>query len=189
MRVLVRFLFHLIDHVYHWRYQSELVGEMLMIGSVEYEGEERIFEDGTVVRDGDLIGTFHVNNRLIEKTNDVSATTTGAALELRRLFRRSLEQLAAMAVRDQQYSKIQVYRGVSWLPRRGRQLGFFTESISDGSRKTLTILFSRLMLFGMSPARGDKKSQKIDLTTYWLTRNQLLKRHLPANTEKIEDEG
>jgi hypothetical protein len=160
-----------------------------MIGKVEYEGEEKTFEDGTVVRDGDLIGTFHVNNRVIEKTNDVTATATGAALELSRLLRRSLEELAGMTVRDQQYSMIQVYRGVTWIPRRGRALGFFTESIPEGSRKSLTIWFSRLMLFGMSPAREEKKSPKIDLTTYWLTRNQLLKRYLPAELEKIEGEG
>ena len=189
MRVMVRFLFRLIDLVYHWRYQSEPIGDLLMIGRTEYAGKEQTFEDGTVVRDGDLIGTFHVNNRVIEKVNDLSATATGAALELRKLFQRSLEELAGIAVRDQQYSGIQVYRGVTWVPRRGRQLGFFTESIPDGPRKTVTIWISRLMMFGMSPARVGKKSQKIDLTTYWLTKNQLLKRYLPTSTEKNEGEG
>lgn len=178
LRGIFRFLLRGVDLVYHWRHHSEAVGPMLLVNQTVHEGPDKQFADGTLVKQGDVIGAIHFDNRVT--ANMVGRSSRAAALHFKRLLAESLAALAKKSVDETAYARYPAYLGITWLPSHGARMGFETEPLPPGRRRRFLMRFFRLLVWIVAPAKETRAIARFEPIAFWMTRKQLLARHLDA---------
>jgi|TARA_Y100000310_G_scaffold224384_1_gene226214 hypothetical protein len=173
LRATVRFLLRGIDHLFHWHVQAKPLGPILMVGHARHRGSTKVFADGTEIVDGDVIGSFHLNNLVAAGLTGRSARA--AALQFAKQLRESLEIMALKARDDPVFSQYKVYRSVTWIPPHGARVGFVSEPLPPGLRRSLLAAFFRVVIWGIAPAEETRMLARLEPTTYWLTRKELIR--------------
>jgi len=174
LRESARYLLQFVDWLYHRLHRSEPVGPLMMVSHGVHKGPDKHFNDGTVLVEGDAIGDFHIDNRIIAQLNPRSSRA--AALRFGRLLYESFGELARKSVDEAGWSRYRAYRGVTWMPPHGQTtFGFETEPLEEGPRKRFLGVFFRVLVWVVAPAAETRASVSIEPTVFWMTRKQLLK--------------
>lgn len=185
LRGLFRRILRLVDIVYHWRHKSEPVGPMLLVNAAVHDGPDKRFADGTLVRQGDVIGAIHFDNRVTAKL--VSRSSRAAALQFMGLLKESLAALARKSVDEPEYARYTAYCGITWLPPHGAKMGFETEPLPDSGRKRYLMRFFRVLVWIVAPAPDTRTPAQLEPIAYWMTRKSLLSLHLTDVREPAND--
>lgn len=183
LRGLFRRILRIVDVIYHWRHGSEAVGPMLLVNASVHDGPDKQFADGTLVRQGDVIGAIHFDNRVT--ANIASRSTHAAAIEFRRLLVDSLAALARKSADSPGYARYPVYCGITWIPPHGARLGFETEPLPDSGRKRFLTRFFRFLLWTVTPAEDTRASMRFEPIVFWMTKKSLLSLYLKDAGESV----
>ena len=181
-RGFLRLILRVVDVIYHWRHKSEPVGPMMLVNESVHDGPDKVFADGTLVKQGDIIGAIHFDNRVTSRL--ASHSSRAAALRFVRLLRESLAALAQKAANEPVYARYPAYVGITWLPPHGVKMGFETEPMPEGGRRRYLTRFFRLLVWVVAPAQETRDSANPEPIVFWMTRKQLLAFHLKPEAEK-----
>ncbi len=121
---------------------------------IKYRGPSIACEDGTLIRTGDWIGELHLDNRFILdmlRTHDANQV----ALRVARLTRSSMRQISDEVKNLPQLSQVKALQGITLLHRGiTHGLGFETHSLKQGTLRSLTTSYLRLLLTVFHPRNG-----------------------------------
>lgn len=174
MKVLhrcARTLMSAVDRWYFKRYQLRGVGPVLFLGRAVYQGPDIQFEDGTTLRDQDVIGRLHFNNASIASLGEGSMQRVG--FRFAKLMRESLRQLAQVAQSDPSLQDIHVFQGVTWIPSHGEVVGFVSTPLPQTWKTRLLTAHFRMLSWVFAPAARIRGREHAQPRLYWLTRTAL----------------
>lgn len=171
MRALVTRIMNRIDAWYHRRHQLRPLGPALHVGCSPYRGPELQFADGTILRDGEMIGTLHFNNASISAIGEGTMQRTG--FRFARLMRESLRALAVSSRNDPWLCDIRVYHGITWMPAHGNVVGFESRPLPVTLRNRFIKAYLRVLLWTFAPASRTRQRAVVEPRAYWLTRDTL----------------
>jgi hypothetical protein len=161
----------LVDAWYYRRYRLRTLGPVLFLGSSVYHGPRIDFQDGTVLRDQDVIGKLHFNNASIAALGEGSMHRVG--FRFAKLMRESLRQLHEAALSDPSLRDISVFQGVTWIPSHGEVVGFVSTPMPMNWRTRLLTAHFRMLSWVFAPANKIRERGNTEPRLYWLTRNAL----------------
>ncbi|MEF2966754.1 polysaccharide deacetylase [Paenibacillus sp. M1] len=122
----------------------------------KYRGPSIPCQDGTWIQSGDWIGELHLNNRLILdmlRNHDANQV----ALRVARLTRGSMRQICAELQTHPQLGQVKALQGITLLHRGiTHGLGFETYPLKQGTFRTLTTSYLRLLLTVFHPQNGGR---------------------------------
>jgi hypothetical protein len=160
-----------VDRWYFKRYRLRVIGPVLFLGRATYHGPEIRFEDGTVLRERDVIGRLHFNNASIAALGEGSMHRVG--FRFAKLMRESLRQLAQIAHEDPSLQDIRVFQGVTWIPSHGEVVGFVSTPMPRSWKTRLLAGHFRLLSWVFAPATRIRAREVREPRLYWLTRAAL----------------
>ena len=161
----------LVDRWYYRRYQLQTLGPVLFLGRAIYRGPEIRFEDGTVLRENELIGKLHFNNSSIASLGEGSMHRVG--FRFAKLMRESLRQLAYAAQHDPSLRDIKVFQGVTWIPSHGEVVGFVSTPMPKSWRTRWLATHFRMLMWVFAPSARLRSREQAEPRLYWLTREAL----------------
>ncbi len=166
------------ERIYRRIFKLRPVGDLIYLGRGKYQGPKKVLADDTRINPGDPLGILHFDNLRLAAIERRPEAATHRAFVFIKLLRDSLILLAQHAQNDPEFKDLAGFRGTTWMPARGRHLGFETEPLPHGLRSRLLKLHFRLMLRAFYPETTAKRVQQPHV--YWLTRRQLLNRFANA---------
>jgi hypothetical protein len=170
LRLIARKALERVDAWYYRRHRLRTLGPVLHLGVDRYRGPELLFEDGTCLRDNDLIGRLHFNNASIAALGEGSMQRVG--FRFARLMRQSLRDLAQYAASDPALRDVRVFQGVTWLPAHGEVVGFVSGPLPRNWKSLLLGGHFKLLMWAFAPAQKIR-SRDAEPRVYWLTRAAL----------------
>lgn len=162
------------ERVYRRVYRLRAVGELIHLGHARYHGPGRVLADRTRIHPGDRLGILHFDNQRLADIERRPGNPRHRAFVFLRLLRDSLTVLAHHVQAEPELDSLAGFRGVTWMPSRGRHLGFETEPLPSGLRSRWLNLHFRIILRAFYPETASERAQQPYI--YWLTRRQLLAR-------------
>lgn len=172
LRPFLRRTLNRIDAWYRRKFSLRPLGPVLMIGYQPYDGDPRVFPDGTRLVARQLIGTLHFNNVRLAALR--GGTRQRIGMRFARLFRRSLERLAELAQSDPVLKNVHVYHGVTWFKPHGHAVGFVSEALPQGWRSRWLAAYLRLLAWGFASVRP-RLSGAPQPRRFWITRDELIR--------------
>lgn len=182
LRRSLRPCFRALDAIYRRNHQLRPVPPLLYVGLERYEDEERHFEDGTVLRHGDPLGTLHFDNARIATLDSASRSATG--LGFTRMLFASLYRLAALSLEDPDFRQVQVYRGVG-CNRHGGNVGFLIEPLGEDWQTRFIAAYTRILVWAYTPSDATAATARPTPTVTWLTRATLIGRFGAARKRRV----
>jgi hypothetical protein len=174
LRHSLRPCFRALDAVYRRNHQLRPVPPLLHVGLERYSDGDRRFEDGTLLRHGDPLGTLHFDNARIATLDPASRAATG--LGFTRMLFASLYRLAALSLNDPDFRQVQVYRGVG-CNRHGGNVGFLIEPLAeDDWHARFIAAYTRILVWAYTPSDATASTARPTPTVTWLTRDTLIAR-------------
>lgn len=171
LRSLVQKMLSTIDDWYFRRHRLQTLGPVLHVGRTRYRGPDRVFPDGTSLRQSEPIGRLHFNNASIAALGEGSLHRTG--LRFARLMKLSLGKLAECAKSDPGFIDVRVFEGTSWIPEHGGVVGFVSQPLPRGVRAVLLSAHFKLLLWAFAPAAQTRANAQVAPRLYWITRAAL----------------
>jgi hypothetical protein len=178
-----------VDRWYYRRYRLQTLGPVLFLGRTEYHGPEIQFDDGTVLRDRDVIGKLHFNNASIASLGEGSMHRVG--FRFAKLMRESLRELAHASQHDPNWQDIKVFQGVTWIPAHGEVVGFVSTPMPKSWRTKWLASHFRMLMWVFAPAARIRERENAEPRLYWLTRDALarnISKLKPATRDARSDE-
>jgi hypothetical protein len=182
MRHLAIKILSRVDAWYERRHRLRPLGPVLRIGYVRYRGPQREFEDGTVLRENEVIGRLHFNNASIAAIGEGSLHRAG--FRFAKLMRESLRTLAAASQSDPELRAIRVYHGVTWIPAHGDVVGFVSTPRARSWRTRVLAGYFKLLRWTFAPSARTRARSAAEPRDYWLTRRMLVR-----NAHKLSKAG
>jgi len=148
-------------------------GYILRLGLIRYRGPDVTFQDGSVLRRGDLVGELHVDNRR------AAALHEGRKGGFR--YRREIFRMLPVLARDirtrREYQAIQAVGGPSLFWEEATVVGFEHRPLPPIRRWWLT-RWERFLLARYHPAGRARLAEgnRNELRQIWMTRRTLLER-------------
>lgn len=161
----------LVDAWYFRRYKLKTLGPVLLVGRTHYRGPELKFDDGTLLRDNDIIGRLHFNNASIAALGDGSMHRVG--FRFARLMRESLRKLAEAAHNDPTLADVCVFQGTTWIPAHGEVVGFVSTPMPRTWKTKLLSAHFKVLMWVFAPAARTRNREQPEPRLYWLTREAL----------------
>ncbi|GIP51348.1 YkoP family protein [Paenibacillus vini] len=150
---------------------------------IKYHGPSIACQDGTLIRTGDWIGELHLDNRFILdmlRTHDANQV----ALRVARLTRSSMRQISEEVKNLPQLRHVKALQGITLLHRGiTHGLGFETHPLKQGTFRSLTTSYLRLLLTVFHPRNGARigpHAEKLIPLRLVMTRAALIERFSPA---------
>ena len=171
-----------VDAWYQRRHDLRALGPVLRVGCVRYHGPTLTFDDGTVLRDNEWMGSLHFNNSSIAAIGEGSPHRTG--FRFAKLMRESLRTLAEASQTDPQLRSLHVFHGVTWIPNHGTVVGFVSTPRAKTWRTRVLAAYFRLLMWTFAPAAKTRASASTEPRDYWLTQ-----RMLAENLRKLSKAG
>lgn len=160
-----------VDAWYYRRYKLKTLGPVLFVGRAHYRGPELQFEDGTLLRDNDVIGRLHFNNASIVALGEGSMHRVG--FRFAKLMRESLRKLAEAAQSDPAFADVRVFQGMTWIPSHGEVVGFVSTPMPKTWRTKLLSAHFKMLMWVFAPAARIRDREQAEPRLYWLTRAAL----------------
>ena len=148
-------------------------GSILRLGLIRYRGADIVFQDGAVLRRGDLVGELHIDNRR------AAALHEGRKGGFR--YRREVFRLLPVLARDlrtrPEYQAVQAVGGPSLFWEEATAVGFEHRTLPWFTRLWLT-WWERFLLARYHPSGRARLGQgnRTELRQVWMTRRTLLER-------------
>ena len=161
----------LVDAWYYRRYKLKTLGPVLFVGRAQYRGPELRFEDGTLLRDNDVIGRLHFNNASIAALGEGSMHRVG--FRFAKLMRESLRNLAEAAHNDPAFADVRVFQGTTWIPAHGEVVGFVSTPMPKTWKTWLLSAHFKMLMWVFAPAARIRSREPAEPRLYWLTREAL----------------
>lgn len=161
----------LVDAWYYRRYKLKTLGPVLFVGRTHYRGPELKFDDGTLLRDNDVIGRLHFNNASIAALGEGSMHRVG--FRFARLMRESLRKLAEAAHNDPAFADVRVFQGTTWIPSHGEVVGFVSTPMPKTWKTRLLSAHFKMLMWVFAPAARIRNREQAEPRLYWLTREAL----------------
>ena len=161
----------LVDAWYFRRYKLKTLGPVLFVGRAHYRGPELKFEDGTLLRDNDVIGRLHFNNASIAALGEGSMHRVG--FRFAKLMRESLRKLAETAQTDPTFADVSVFQGTTWIPSHGEVVGFVSTPMPNTWKTKLLSAHFKMLMWVFAPAARIRDREQAEPRLYWLTREAL----------------
>jgi hypothetical protein len=161
----------LVDSWYYRRHKLKTLGPVLFVGRTHYRGPELKFDDGTLLRDNDIIGRLHFNNASIAALGEGSMHRVG--FRFARLMRESLRKLAEAAHNDPTLADVHVYQGTTWIPSHGEVVGFVSTPMPKTWKTKLLSAHFKMLMWVFAPAARIRNREQAEPRLYWLTRAAL----------------
>lgn len=174
MKLLHRFAqraLGVVDAWYYRRYQLKTLGPVLFVGRAHYRGPELKFDDGTLLRDNDVIGRLHFNNASIAALGEGSMHRVG--FRFAKLMRESLRNLAEAAQSDPAFADVRVFQGTTWIPSHGEVVGFVSTPMPKTWKTKLLSAHFKMLMWVFAPAARIRDREQAEPRLYWLTREAL----------------
>lgn len=172
LRTLTANVLSRVDAWYRRKYRLLPVGSVLLVGVAPYRGATREFPDGTQLLSSDSIGELHFNNARVALLGEGTRQRIG--VRFARLFRQSLRELAMQAQTAPQLRNIAVYHGVTWFKPHGHKVGFVSEPVTAGLKRSWQAAYLRLLAWGFAPMSAERKLE-FEPRQFWITRSELIK--------------
>jgi hypothetical protein len=167
--------FLLYEACYRSLHRLQPVDEFLYLKKSRYSGEMRIFADGTVLHDGNIIGIIHFNNSYLARVHaDTAGKGRQAAFVFGYAMLESMRKLAIRLQEDLALRELSVISGITWFKPHGSKVGFEIEALPDGRYKRLLKRHFRLLLYAMFPHLVKRESARLEPHRFWLTKNRLI---------------
>jgi hypothetical protein len=149
-------------------------GHIIRLRLMRHRGRALTFEDGTVLRPGDLVGELHVDNRRAAQLHGAGR----AGIRYRREVFRALSALARDLRIRPDYAAIQVVGGPSLFWEEATLAGFEQRPLSAFTRLWL-VRWERFLLARYHPAgrRRLEEGHRTEIRQVWMTRRTLLARY------------
>jgi hypothetical protein len=160
-----------VDGWYYRRYKLTTLGPVLFVGRTHYRGPELKFDDGTLLRDNDVIGRLHFNNASIAALGEGSMHRVG--FRFARLMRESLRKLAEAAHNDPAFADVRVFQGTTWIPAHGEVVGFVSTPMPKTWKTRLLSAHFKMLMWVFAPAARIRNREQAEPRLYWLTREAL----------------
>lgn len=160
-----------VDAWYYRRYKLTTLGPVLFVGRMHYRGPELKFDDGTLLRDNDVIGRLHFNNASIAALGEGSMHRVG--FRFARLMRESLRKLAEAAHNDPAFADVRVFQGTTWIPAHGEVVGFVSTPMPKTWKTRLLSAHFKMLMWVFAPAARIRNREQAEPRLYWLTREAL----------------
>jgi hypothetical protein len=178
------------ERVYRRVFGLRAIGELIYLGRARYRGPGKVFADLTRIEPGDPLGIIHVDNLRLAAIERQPGSPRHRAFVFIRLLRNSLALLAQRIRVDPELEDLAGFRGITWMPSRGRHLGFETEPLPSNLRTRWLKLHFRLLLYAFDREAAPHQAVNLQPHIYWLTRRQLIERHaLGATSGSCETPG
>lgn len=117
------------DRLYRRIHRFIRVNPLLLVKVRIYQGPNRQFDDGTVLKPGDSIGELHFDNAFLSQQYNQHQQSYNFLFA--RHMRRALRRLAEACVEHPELQHCKVFHGVTWIAEHGAKVGFATEQISN----------------------------------------------------------
>lgn len=160
-----------VDAWYYRRYKLQTLGPVLFVGRARYRGPELRFEDGTLLRENDVIGRLHFNNASIAALGEGSMHRVG--FRFARLMRESLRKLAEAAHNDPTFADVRVFQGTTWIPSHGEVVGFVSTPLPKSWKTWLLSAHFKMLMWVFAPSARIRSREQAEPRLYWLTREAL----------------
>lgn len=122
----------------------------------KHRGERLVCADSTIIRNGDLVGELHLNNKAI-LTLVKSEGPDRAALMTARLIRKSMQQISEAFASQPEFREVKALVGITLLHRGlTHGLGFEQQPMKSDLFQRMTTAYLRLLLAVMHP-EGQKR--------------------------------
>lgn len=170
----------LLDRLEAWferRYDIRPIGEggyVVRLGLIRYRGPDVTFQNGAVLRRGDLVGEVHVDNR---RAAALHQGRKGAFRYRREVFR-ALPALARDLRTRPEYQSVQAVGGPSLFWEEATLAGFEHRPLPPFARWWLT-WWERFLLARYHPAGRARLAEgnRKELRQIWISRRTLLERY------------
>lgn len=180
---MLSLLFRQLEKRYRRVRRLRPLGPVLLLGCESYRGEPRSFADGTQLLSEQSMGVLHFNNLRIAAIEKGSRHRVG--VRFARLFRRSLQVLAARALSDPALRDVMVFQGMTWLRVHGHKVGFISEPVTGRWQRWWLSVWFTVLSRRFSPVR-DAAPLSSGPRRFWLTRSALLKHFGPPVQPRME---
>lgn len=167
-------LFELIErsivNLNKWKHIPNSKRKLLYICPHVYKGRTIEISDGTVIKNGDLVGEMHIDNLKIN----------GLENDYRKLFRilkEELQDLSYVIINEKGFGEIKAYHGTTLLYPLAKKQGFTIVEIDKGLKKYFLILWENLLRFVFkkeSKIRDGFRTPK----ECWISKDQLLQKYI-----------
>jgi len=171
------------ERLYRRVFGLRAVGELIYLGRTRYRGATRLLSDDTRIAPGDALGVIHFDNLRLAAIEVEPGNPRHREVVFLRLLRNSLSALAQKVCADSELADLTTFRGITWMPARGRHLGFETEPMPPGLRTRWLKLHFCLMLYAFYP-EATRPAGDLKPYVYWLTRRQLLQHFAPPDQRR-----
>ncbi len=169
----------ILDRLESWferRYDIRPIGEggyVVRLGLIRYRGPDVTFQDGAVLRRGDLVGELHVDNRRAAALHEGRK----GGFRYRREVFRALPALARDVRTRPEYQAIQAVGGPSLFWEEAALAGFEHRPLPPLTRWWLA-WWERFLLARYHPAGRARLAQgnRKELRQIWMARRTLLER-------------
>lgn len=182
---MLRFLWDLWEKLFARLYHVRKIeggekGGILRWNPRRHRGAAQTLDDGTVVRDGDVVGEIHFDNERVLELSAATSNEAGAALAVARAMAESLGDLA-QAVEDGRIGpEVKCFWGLSVFHRGAARMGFQVEPVKGFYRREVIGRFEKLVVSVYHQegvrrlARGRAGLVPMEI---WLSRTTLLERY------------
>lgn len=182
---MLRFLWELWERLFARLYRVQSIegseaGGVLRWNPRRYRGASFTLDDGTVVRDGDIIGELHFNNERVMEIAKNAENEAGAALGVARALTESLADLARALEEGRIGPEVKCFWGLTFFHRGAERFGFQVEPVRGFYRREVIGRFEKLVL-SMYHREGARRLSRgragLVPMEVWLSRSTLAKRY------------
>ncbi len=182
---MLRFFWDLWEKLFARLYHVRSVGGsgghgVLRWNPRRYKGADFTLADGTVVRNGDVIGEIHFDNDRVLELSRGAASEGGAALAVMRAVAEGLGDLARAVKSGEIGPEVKCFWGLSMFHRGAERLGFQVEPVRGFYRREIVGGFEKLVISVYHPEglrRLTRGRAGLVPREIWLSRTTLEERY------------
>ena len=171
------------DRAYRWLHGLSIpdaeVGPVLRVRVTRHRGRPLTLKDGTLIRPGDPIGDFHLDNERMVALHDGGRRSRWAGLASRRAFHASLEALAEQALAAPRYDGVRAFTATTIFHEVTDLMGFEIRPLASRWGARLVAAYERSLLAHFHPL-GRRRPGRFrfgEARRIWISRDELIRRY------------
>ncbi len=171
------------DFLYRWLHgltnPAVAVGPILRVWVTRYRGRPLTLGDATPIRQGDLIGDFHLDNERTAALHEGGRRSRWAGLAFRRAFHASLEALAEQVGNNPRYREVRAFTATTIFHEGTDLMGFKIRPLSGRLRARIVAAYERFLVTRFHPL-GTRRPGRLrfgEAREIWISREELIRRY------------
>ncbi|MBI2153148.1 MAG: hypothetical protein HYU24_05505 [Candidatus Rokubacteria bacterium] len=171
------------DFLYRWLHglstPDAAVGPVLRVRVARHRGRPLTLKDGTLIRPGDRIGDFHLDNERMAALHDGGRRSRWAGLASRRAFHASLEALAEQALAAPRYDGVRAFTATTIFHEVTDLMGFEIRPLLSRFGARVVAAYQRSLITRFHPL-GRRRPGRFrfgEARRIWISRDELIRRY------------